>query len=85
MNELKLYIQSDQPVQLQLVIRNAVGHLLIRQYQQIASGRITNVIPVRYLAAGIYFIIDKSGKTSITKKFLNSNPITLSYSFKTPC
>jgi hypothetical protein len=68
-NELKLHIRSDQPVQLQLVVRDAAGNQLIRQNQQIAGGSITNVIPVRQLTAGIYFLTveDGAGKSEAVK------------------
>lgn len=68
-NELKINLESNHSLQLQLEIRDAAGHLLIRQNQPIARGSIMHVIPVRQLAAGVYFLTVHSGKTSITKKF----------------
>ena len=67
--ELRLHIRSDEPVQLQLVVRDAAAHLLIRRSLQISSGIITHVVPVNQLASGVYFLTVKSGKTVLTKKF----------------
>ncbi len=69
-NELKINLQSNQSLQLQLEVRDAAGHLLIHQNQPIARGNIMHVIPVKQLAAGVYFLTVNSGKTSITKKFI---------------
>lgn len=69
-NELKINLESNQSLQLQLEVRDAAGHLLIHQNQPIARGNIMHVIPVKQLAAGVYFLTVNSGKTSITKKFI---------------
>lgn len=69
-NELKINLESNQSLQLQLEVRDAAGHLLIHQNQPIARGSIMHVIPVKQLAAGVYFLTVNSGKTSITKKFI---------------
>ena len=69
-SELKIYLQSVQPVQLQLKVIDAAGRLIMRQNQSIGSGTTTNVIAVGQLPAGTYFITVNSGKTSITKKFI---------------
>lgn len=69
-DELRIYIQAARPVQLQVEVRDAAGHLLIRQNQQITRGNTSCVIPVKRLAAGTYFIFVTSGATSITRRFV---------------
>ncbi len=69
-NEVRINLQSEKPVKLQLVVRDAIGHLLIDQKQQVTQGGLTYTTPVKNMASGTYFLTVTSGKTSVTKMFI---------------
>lgn len=69
LNELRLVFKIDQAATVQIRILDATGHLIMERNTTIAQGTSAYAIPVKQLAAGVYFIGITTDKKTITKRF----------------
>ena len=68
-DELRIKFRTDQATTVRIQIHNATGSLIAERSTTMAQGTSTYIMPVKQLAAGIYFISISMDKKTITQRF----------------